>query len=82
MNSKKKSISMVFQLDSHAQDVSGRNEQSIQTLGRGALEARGPMQLHRLHRLKAGPVTTHSISFQSRSKFFGNARVLSSQLCY
>jgi len=43
---------MAFLLNSQAQGVSGKNEQSIQTLWRGAAEARGPMQLHRL---KAGP---------------------------
>jgi len=30
--------------------------------GAGLLEARGPMQLHRLHRLKAGPDCTEVIS--------------------
>jgi len=46
---------MAFLLISQAQGVSGKNEQSSQTPWRGAPEARGPMQLHRLHRLKAGP---------------------------
>jgi len=46
---------MAFLLSSQAQGVTGKNEQSTQTPWRGALEARGPMQLHRLHRLKAGP---------------------------
>jgi len=46
---------MAFPLNSQAQDVSGKNEQSTQTPWRGAPEARGPMQLHRLHGLKAGP---------------------------
>jgi len=46
---------MAFLLSSQAQGVSGKNEQSTQTPWRGAPEARGPMQLHRLHRLKAGP---------------------------
>jgi len=32
-----------------------KNEQPAQTPWRGPLETRGPMQLHRLHRLKAGP---------------------------
>ena len=45
---------MAFLLSSQAQGVSGKNEQSIQTPWRGAPEERGPMQLHRLHRLKAG----------------------------
>ena len=47
---------MAFLLNSQAQGVSGKNEQSTQTLWRGAPEARKPMQLHRLHRLEAGPV--------------------------
>jgi len=42
-------------LNSQAQGVSGKNEQSTQTPWRGTPEARGPMQLHWLHRLKAGP---------------------------
>jgi len=46
---------MAFLLNSQAQGVSGKNEQPTQTPWRGASEARGPMQLHRLHRLKAGP---------------------------
>ena len=49
---------MAFLLDSQAQGVSGKNEQSTQTPWRGTPEERGPMQLHRLHRLKAGPVRT------------------------
>jgi len=46
---------MGFLLNSQAQGVSGKHEQSTQTLWCGAPEARGPMQLHQLHRLKAGP---------------------------
>jgi len=46
---------MAFLLNSQPQGVSGKNEQSTQIPWRGAPEARGPMQLHRLHRLKAGP---------------------------
>ena len=46
---------MPFLLNSQAQGVSGKNEQPTQTPWRRAPEARGPMQLHRLHRLKAGP---------------------------
>jgi len=46
---------MAFLLNSQAQGVSGKNEQSTQTPWRGAPEARGPMQPHRLHRLKADP---------------------------
>jgi len=42
----------MFLLTSQVQDVSVKNEQSIQTPWRGAPEARGPMQLHRLHGLK------------------------------
>jgi len=47
---------MAFLLNSRAESVSGKNEQSVQTPWRGAPEVMGPMQLHRLHRLKAGPV--------------------------
>jgi len=43
---------MAFLLNSQAQGASGKNEQSTQTPCRGAPEARGPMQLHRL---KASP---------------------------
>jgi len=46
---------MAFLLNSQAQGVSGKYEQSTQTPWRGASEVRGPMQLHRLHWLKAGP---------------------------
>jgi len=42
---------LAFLLNSQAQGVSGKNEQSTQTPWRGAPEVRGPMQLHRL---KAG----------------------------
>jgi len=54
---------MAFLLNSQAQGVSGKNEQSTQTPWRGAPEVRGPMQLHRLHRLKAGPAQHFHISF-------------------
>jgi len=47
---------MAFFLNSQAQGLSGKYEQSTQTPWRGAPEALGPMQLHRLHWLKAGPV--------------------------
>jgi len=49
-------IYLAILLNSQAQGVSGKNEQFTQTPWRGAPEARGPMRLHRLHRLKAGPV--------------------------
>jgi len=52
-------IYMAFLLNSQVQGVSGKNEQSTQTPWRGAPEARGPMQLHRLHRLKACPVCSN-----------------------
>jgi len=48
-----KEIYMAFLLNYQAQGVSGKNEKSTQTPWRGAPEARGPMQLHRL---KAGTV--------------------------
>jgi len=47
---------MAFLLNSQAQGTSGKNEQSTKYHGAGHSGARGPMQLHRLHRLKAGPV--------------------------
>jgi len=40
---------MACLLNSQGQGLSGKNEQSTQTRGSG------PMQLHRLHRLEAGP---------------------------
>jgi len=52
-------ICMVFLLNSQAQGVSSKNEQSTQTPWRGASEARGPMQLHELHRFKAGSGDSH-----------------------
>jgi len=58
---------MAFPLNSQAQGVSGKNEHSTQTPWRGAPEAKGPMQLHRLDRLKAGRgcsgAGTHSHTF-------------------
>jgi len=55
-------IYVAFLLNSQEQGVSGKNEHSTQTPGRGAPEARGPMQQHRLHRLKAGPVQTNVLA--------------------
>jgi len=46
---------LAFLLNSQAQGVSGKNEQSTQTPWRGAPDAQGQMQLYRLHRPKAGP---------------------------
>jgi len=46
---------MAFPLNSQAQGKSGKNEQSSQTQWRGAPEARGLTQLHRLHRLNDAP---------------------------
>jgi len=51
---------MAFLLNSQAQGVSGKTEQSTQTPWRETPEERGPMQLHRLHWLKAGPAVTHA----------------------
>jgi len=70
---------MAFLLNSQAQGVSGKNEQSSQTPWRGAPEARGPMQLHRL---KAGVVdntrtTRNTIYKNSRKRIYGKAAVLS-----
>jgi len=52
-------------LNSQAKGASGKNEQSTQTLWRAAPEARGPMQLHRLHRLKAGPENRYTACLTS-----------------
>ena len=46
-------------LNSQAQGVFGKNEQPTYTPWRGASEARGLMQLHRLHRLEIGPAGRH-----------------------
>jgi len=48
-------IYMAFVLNSQAQGVSGNMNNLPKHHGAGIPEARGPMQLHRLHRLKAGP---------------------------
>jgi len=48
-------IYMAFLLNSQAQGLSGKNEQSTQTPLCWAPEARGQRKLHWLHRLKAGP---------------------------
>ena len=48
-------IYMAFVLNSQAQGVSGKMNILPKHHGAGPPEARGPMQLHRLHRLKAGP---------------------------
>jgi len=41
--------------NSLAQGLSGKNEQHVRPHGAGPPEARGIMQLHRMHRLEAGP---------------------------
>jgi len=63
-----------FLLNAQAQGVSGKNEQSTQTSWRGAPEARGAMQLHRLHRLKAGPGDTVLQFRVNYTKFFNTHR--------
>jgi len=45
----------LFLLNYRAQGVSRKNEQPAKRYGAGPPGARGPMQLHRLHRLRAGP---------------------------
>jgi len=56
---------MAFLLNSQAQGVSGKNQQSSQPPWGGAPEARGPMQLHRL---KAGPASQPlTLNGQSRA---------------
>jgi len=54
---------MAFLLNSQAQGVSGRNDQSTQSPWRRAPKARVPMQLHRLHQLKAGPANNLELIF-------------------
>ena len=61
-------IYMAFLLNSQAQGVSGKNEQSTQTSSRMAPEVRGPMQLHRL---KAGPGAESRFAFGA--SFFINS---------
>jgi len=46
---------MAFLLNSQAQGVSGKMNNLPKHHGAGLPDARGPMQLHQLHRLKAGP---------------------------
>jgi len=41
--------------NSLTQGLSGKNEQPVRPPWRGPSQARGPMQLHRMHRLEAGP---------------------------
>ena len=48
-------IYMALLLNSQAQGVSGKMNNLPKHHGTGPPEARGPMQLHRLHRLKADP---------------------------
>jgi len=48
-------IYMGFLLNSQAQGVFAKHEQSTQTPWRGDPEVRGLLQLHQLHRLKADP---------------------------
>jgi len=51
-------IYVAFLLNSQAQGVSGKINNLPKHHGAGPAEARGPMQLHRLHRFKAGPAPT------------------------
>jgi len=65
----------LFLLNYRAQGVSGENEQPAKHHSAGPPEARGPIQLHRLHRLKADPDFSNvlcSTSFlkSSRKTFF------------
>jgi len=46
---------MAVLLNSQAQGVPGKMNNLPKHHGAGPPEARGPMQLHRLHRLMAGP---------------------------
>ena len=75
-------IYMEFLLNSQAQGLSGKNEQSTQTPLCWAPEARGQRKLHWLHRLKAGPdavAQTCGFSFLShfgRRSCFSNLMLL------
>jgi len=62
---------MAFLLKSQVQDVSGKMNNLLEHHGAGPPEARGPLQLHRLHWLKAGPAQTHP---KQRSLFYISSR--------
>jgi len=53
---------MAFLLNSQAQGVSGKMNNLPKHRGAGPPVVRGPMQLHRLHRRKAGPGKTKVLS--------------------
>jgi len=60
---------MAFLLNSQAQGVSGKMNSLFKHHGAGPPEVRGPMQLHRLHRLKAGPACDNpskNLEYQSQ----------------
>jgi len=72
---------MPFLLNSRAQGVSGKNEQTSQRPWRRAPRAAGPSaKLHRLHGLEAGPVFALSKGLQDAQSFLGY--VLSTKLSY
>jgi len=62
-------IHMAFLLNSQAQDVPGKMTNLPKHHGAGSPEARGPMEQHRLHWLKAGPgsyyTTRNKTSFRT-----------------
>jgi len=53
-----------FLLNSLAQGYLEKMNNLLKHQGAGTLEARSPMQLHRLHRPKAGPASTARINAQ------------------
>ena len=74
-------IYMAFLLNSQAQGASGKNEWSTQAPWRGAPEAGGPMQLHRLHRLKSGPARAYCVvSLHSYLQWFRIATITQAAL--
>jgi len=55
---------MAFLLNSQAQGVSDKMSNLPKHHGAGPTEARSPMQMHWLHRLKAGPGGHHAFYFK------------------
>jgi len=55
---------MAFLLNSQEQGVSGKINKLTKHHGAGPPDTRGPMQLHRLHRLEAGPEWVLQLSLQ------------------
>jgi len=74
---------MSFLLSSQAQGVSGKNEQSPWG---GAPEVWGPMQLHWLHQLKAGPAYNlkilYGFSVMIQKQFFRVFQLVAPEVKY